>query len=361
MIRLLGSADGYNTEASERLHIDYTKDAYRATNRKDYLKQMTSWLRQQELADQFSAYLDWRLQRGTSARREPDDENCELEDEDVVEVEVGVQAIDVMPSVAAVDGNVSSSCPPKSTTTLTYRIAKSPSICNVSVNDIINQYHAGQFLPALTTYIKSTSPSFTNALSASINQFDLYKQVSIAIGYLPGIAQGVEDKVRATAAPASHGTSSSGVAHSDTALVTYTGNPESRYTKGTVLEGLRVAQVRVIFDLPHHIIRGPSSSEPGPSPPIRLAYIEWFKPFAQPEQLTGMYILSRATRDGLPMAEVVPLDRLVGSAHLVPRFGTDVDKRWRHETVLEQSKSFYLNKWITFHTFYQLQYSCTST
>jgi hypothetical protein len=44
MICLLGSADGYNTEASERLHIDYVKDAYRASNWKDYVKQMTMWL-----------------------------------------------------------------------------------------------------------------------------------------------------------------------------------------------------------------------------------------------------------------------------------------------------------------------------
>jgi hypothetical protein len=56
IIRLLGSADGYNTEASECLHIDFTKDAYRATNRKDYVKQMTTWLRRQEMADQFSVY-----------------------------------------------------------------------------------------------------------------------------------------------------------------------------------------------------------------------------------------------------------------------------------------------------------------
>ena len=43
-IRSRGSADGYNTEASERLHIDYAKEGYRASNKKDYIKQMTVWL-----------------------------------------------------------------------------------------------------------------------------------------------------------------------------------------------------------------------------------------------------------------------------------------------------------------------------
>ena len=37
MIKLLGSADGYNTEAPERLHIDIAKKAYRASNHRDYV------------------------------------------------------------------------------------------------------------------------------------------------------------------------------------------------------------------------------------------------------------------------------------------------------------------------------------
>jgi hypothetical protein len=44
MIQLLEAANGYNTEASERPHIDYVKDAYQAINQKDYVKQMTTWL-----------------------------------------------------------------------------------------------------------------------------------------------------------------------------------------------------------------------------------------------------------------------------------------------------------------------------
>ncbi|KAH9021350.1 hypothetical protein EDB85DRAFT_1871898, partial [Lactarius pseudohatsudake] len=43
-ITLFGSTDNYNTEQSERLHINFTKNAYRATNFKDEYKQMTTWL-----------------------------------------------------------------------------------------------------------------------------------------------------------------------------------------------------------------------------------------------------------------------------------------------------------------------------
>ena len=47
-ITLFGTADNYNTEQSERLHIDFTKKAYRASNFKDKSKQMTTWLERQE-------------------------------------------------------------------------------------------------------------------------------------------------------------------------------------------------------------------------------------------------------------------------------------------------------------------------
>ena len=34
-INLFGATDNYNTEASEHLHIDYAKNAFEATNKKD--------------------------------------------------------------------------------------------------------------------------------------------------------------------------------------------------------------------------------------------------------------------------------------------------------------------------------------
>ncbi|THU75135.1 hypothetical protein K435DRAFT_707611, partial [Dendrothele bispora CBS 962.96] len=40
-IQLYGTTDNYNTEITERLHIDFTKDAYHATNHKDEYAQMT--------------------------------------------------------------------------------------------------------------------------------------------------------------------------------------------------------------------------------------------------------------------------------------------------------------------------------
>ena len=58
-IALFGTADNYNTEQSERLHIDFTKKAYRATNFKNEGKQMTTWLERQETMHQHAAFIDW--------------------------------------------------------------------------------------------------------------------------------------------------------------------------------------------------------------------------------------------------------------------------------------------------------------
>ena len=61
-IILFGTTDNYNTEQTERLHIDLTKDAYRSTNHKDEYFQMTSWLERREKMQQHTALIKRRQQ-----------------------------------------------------------------------------------------------------------------------------------------------------------------------------------------------------------------------------------------------------------------------------------------------------------
>jgi hypothetical protein len=62
-IRLFGTTDNYNTEQSERLHIDLAKNAYHATNHKDEIAQMTKWLERCEKLYHYSAFVNWRQQQ----------------------------------------------------------------------------------------------------------------------------------------------------------------------------------------------------------------------------------------------------------------------------------------------------------
>jgi hypothetical protein len=55
----LGTLDNCNSEISERLHIDFAKLGYRASNKKDYLHQMVIWLERREKIAHFDDYLRW--------------------------------------------------------------------------------------------------------------------------------------------------------------------------------------------------------------------------------------------------------------------------------------------------------------
>lgn len=62
-IRFLGTTDNYNTEMFERLHIDFAKKGWRASNKRDEFPQMTQWLSRQENVNAFDRELTWVLQQ----------------------------------------------------------------------------------------------------------------------------------------------------------------------------------------------------------------------------------------------------------------------------------------------------------
>lgn len=58
-IKEYGTTDNYNTETTERLHIDYVKDAYGATNKKKIYEQMIAWLDRKERTRLFAQHLQY--------------------------------------------------------------------------------------------------------------------------------------------------------------------------------------------------------------------------------------------------------------------------------------------------------------
>jgi hypothetical protein len=61
LIMDLGAPGGFSTELPERLHIEYAKTAYKATNRKQYLQQMCAYLSKCEAIAAFSGFLTWAM------------------------------------------------------------------------------------------------------------------------------------------------------------------------------------------------------------------------------------------------------------------------------------------------------------
>ncbi|KAJ3486723.1 hypothetical protein NLJ89_g11786 [Agrocybe chaxingu] len=59
-IKMFGTTDNYNTEAFERFHIDFAKEGWRSSNKRDEFPQMITWLSRQEKVSLFDNYLDWK-------------------------------------------------------------------------------------------------------------------------------------------------------------------------------------------------------------------------------------------------------------------------------------------------------------
>ncbi|KAJ7906533.1 hypothetical protein B0H13DRAFT_1880510 [Mycena leptocephala] len=272
-IRLFGSADGFNTESPERLHIDYAKNAYGLPTA-----------------------------RTTSFN-------------------------DSVASAPRVGG------PPPAATR---RVVASHIIAKDGHNAI-------RFLPALSQFLRV---NFNSSFSPyAFDVFPTWKRLKFTLPNIPEVGQRhATNLVRATAPVIPPGEARYRTvepAYHDFALVKTA--EANLFTEGTALQGLRIAQVRVIFQLPAHY--PVKSSQP-------LAYIEWFTPLRSPNDVDGYYHVNRSTRkisnqEG-PYAEIITVDRIVRNAMLIPH-------KW------DQDSKFRVNSHIDGHSFcmFKLNYKDT--
>ncbi|KAF8868444.1 hypothetical protein BD779DRAFT_1460797 [Infundibulicybe gibba] len=322
-IQALGSNDGYNSESPERLHIDFAKDAFRASNRKDYHEQMALWLQRHEAMWQREAYIKWlkdQLELGTHAEQyyDPDpelsaDEADGPSDETDTHSDMGIA------------------------TSFRYHVAKTPPFRGVSVEFLSANFSATDLIPALTTFLLQHQPC--PILPNTFDHFDLYKQIVIT---LPPNAflnnRPITNRIRTTPAVPHSGRRPGSPAIFDTALII--DDPAKHRSLGG-LAGLCVAQIRMIFLLPPQF-----GTYPHP-----LIYVEWFTPLGIPDPLTGMYIISRSTRYHRPNSAIISAHRIVRACHLMGKCGTSIAKEWTTNTVIEKGKKFYLNPYIHVDTF----------
>jgi hypothetical protein len=161
-IKTHGTADGYNTESPERLHIDYAKDAYRASNKKDYVRQMTVWLGRQEAVARFRAFLDYLDERDCPGKMDVVENADEDADGDSEELN--------MPQ-----------CVVGSTSQLRYMLAVKPGFPTLRINKITSDFHAISFVDCLSTFIRRLyPPPSLPTLPNTLDCFDLFKRLTIS-------------------------------------------------------------------------------------------------------------------------------------------------------------------------------------
>ncbi|KAI1783127.1 hypothetical protein LXA43DRAFT_977266 [Ganoderma leucocontextum] len=322
----VGTTDGYNTENTERLHIDYAKRGYAASNKKEYLKQMTVWLRRQEAVSRFHSYLAWAEPLGTPTI--PISELNGDREEDGGDVTMAEEP-DTLPP---------------------YILAKTPGLPGTSVHKLVHQFGCTDFIRALVDFLRLKSPSRTLPVPAQHltrhTRFAVYKRMHV---YLPPLRQvspvPLKDVIRAVPAQPARGLIRASPAHFDTVLVQETPlDPDSR----DPLQGLRVARMRAIFRIPEHY--GAEFREP-------VAFVEWFTPFRHaPDPDTGMFKVSHSSQTHRHRVSIVYLSQIVRSCHLIPVWGKSVDRSWTSDNVLDRCKQFYVNPYLRHHDFILFKY-----
>ncbi|KAG1837057.1 hypothetical protein F4604DRAFT_1942604 [Suillus subluteus] len=168
-IMLLGTADGFNTELPKRLHIDFAKEAYCATNKRDYEEQMTLWLQRQEAVFLRAAYLDWLAQHPLlpAGHAEPRSFDPGFDSDSDSESE----------ETEAASPNTTSSL--VTSKEVTHILAKAPVHPHQSVEKIVTAHGATDFLPALQTFLQKNLPQTTGVVPGVHDHFDVYRQAVI--------------------------------------------------------------------------------------------------------------------------------------------------------------------------------------
>lgn len=198
-IRRKGAADGFNTELSERLHIDFAKHGYRAGNHRDYIAGMTTWLRRQDAVELRSTYLDWldmlKLQ-GQVLGPGPDDDEAE---------DIEVEAEDQRFSL--------------STSPRLYRIAKRCTSARTTLRGLQDEHGASEFLPVFRSFVNSHIPN-SPVLPSEMTTYKTYKQLRVERPWSPYIGGPSQlDRVRASPPVAARGRLAPIPGHFDTVIL----------------------------------------------------------------------------------------------------------------------------------------------
>ncbi|KAJ6624580.1 hypothetical protein B0H10DRAFT_1784667 [Mycena sp. CBHHK59/15] len=316
-IKFFGTTDNYNTEYTERLHIDLAKEAYRSTNFKDEFPQMTLWLERKEKIYRHEKYIQWRL------------DGCPP------------------PPVTA-------DLPPGLVYERQLKMTKHPTPKSVRLACLVTDYGATFFRDALARYVVHLNhPELSRMqvegnsqdLTFAFNSVPVYHRIKFTTPN-PYTARGPEDSVVDSIHVQPRKTLKNGEelpARFDTALV----NDGTGDITGAA--GYRVAQIRVVFSLPARHIRTLFSR--GINPPKYLAYVEWFSPFRHPEPDHLMYKVNRSLKDGDRLASIIPVANIRRSVHLLPKFGPVAAADRKSSNVLDKCPYFFVNSMTDRHIY----------
>jgi hypothetical protein len=357
-IRSHGALDGYNTESPERLHIDFAKVPFRASNKRDYTAQMATWMARHDAVRRQEMFLRWAKGEGIIEKQDKDDDKAyperkrqrnDEDDDDKAEPERKRQRND-----EDVEVRCSRTCG--------YQVAKIPGYGFMTVETLVDKF------PALDEYFLWYLEEFLLAHSLPIPPshdvlFGVFKRLSVMLPQIPQVTDvtDLRDTIRTILPEPPQDRKKAVPAQFDTVLAfekagfTAFSDP-SNPLKGAYLlfphrcnssancDGLKdvsVAQVHVIFQLPGEYGRFDTP----------LAYVEWYTPLQSFNPSLGMYQVTRSFRNRYRRASIIPVNQIIRSCHLIPKFGTKIGRTWNAENALDSADTYYLNPDLRLHDF----------
>ncbi|KAF9040173.1 hypothetical protein BDZ89DRAFT_1100216 [Hymenopellis radicata] len=352
-IRSRGTADGFNTEATERLHIDYAKSAYRASNHREYTKQMTETLQRLAAVHRFHQYLQWTGTVEEDVEQDGDDDEDDDEWNDKMDAGVLNEGGAAVSNEDEMDVNEKDDQTPDPSRAPTIAIPKRPFYPALTIASVEEDFDAPWLLYYMEQFLRSQGLQARTTLNDQ-HRIAVHQNMTIRLPSVPyHTSEPLSDVVHASKAiPAKltpSGYKPAIPARFDTVLVRVE-QPQAKKGDDEYLSDLRVARVRVIFVLPAQL---GSFHEP-------LAYVNFFTPFREPMPHLNMYRVSLATRrhnhqEYLDSA-VIPVSQIFRTCYLAPSMGRRVDRTWRSDTVLDSAQYFYFNPYLRLRDFVAFRY-----
>ncbi|KAH9847915.1 hypothetical protein C2E23DRAFT_764435 [Lenzites betulinus] len=329
-----GSCDGLSTEISERLHIDFAKRAYRASNRRDFVKQMIVWLTRREKVRWFKGFLRW------------------CDSMDGVMPPLPTSPPTIFPDEPPLhdynyrdEGESTPISPDPDTTFGPYRIARRPGLGTHTGRALESDFAVPQFTTTLSAFLQSEGVPSSPTSPASLleRSYMVFKKFSRV---LPSL-RGAKSDTYADTVSAFPSVDKRPARYSTVLFVSF--SQTRRIRTNYCFAGYRVGRVRLLFTLPPELQRLRVEST---DPHAHLAYVELYTPFASnPEQYSKLYTIAHSYSNLIRKVAIVPVSYIFRSCHLIPRSGSRVDRAWSSDTVLDDCSSMYLNAFSDHHMY----------
>ncbi|KAF5347147.1 hypothetical protein D9757_013661 [Collybiopsis confluens] len=334
-IKWLGTTDNYNTEMFERYHIDFAKEAWEASNKRDYFPQMIKWLSRQEKICAYDFYKSWV--DSTEDKQAGLHEVVSSTSDDYDEENV------VKHNVPLLVANLQN---PRLITSNEIQLTKYPHEPRKSIHHIIVSHKATGFLPSLKYFLNSCLPENQRAQTAAqlleadlpFTSLDVWHHYKFTpINLFDDSSDVPKETIKST--PLSRKTS---VTRFDTVIVLDSDEAES-----TAVIGCRIARVKVIFKLPQNVQRlsgGMVETASFNWPDVPLAYVTWYTRFKQaPDSKSGVgmyHVKPSYDSKGMAQGAIIPLSAIRQSCMLVPSKHAEWDPSWTSDNILDRCSSF---------------------